>query len=306
MNQTELQSAVLRVVLTELARAGEPYVPVMGSNRHVHLSRKDLDLLFGNGYELTRLRALEQPGQYACSETVLMETPKGALKLRVVGPVRRETQIELNRSDCFRMGVEPMVRMSGDTAGTPGCTLVNGERRAVLDHGVIVSARHLHMAAHEAEGFGLSNGDTVAIRVEGARAVVLENVAVRCGDGHSLEAHIDLDEANACALTDGQLCRIEMLPKKQTPRPAPAPSVSANAKPAAQLNTYVPQTQAKPEKQDLILDLTGEPRRFIGEDEVLGAYERGQKFIRHAADAVITPLARDAASAKGIEWTVTE
>ena len=319
MNEKELQGVVLRIVLTELARAGERFVPVNSSNRHVHLSQADVERLFGAGYRLTRMRDLEQPGQYACNETVTMQCEKGSLSLRVVGPARKETQIELSYTDCFKLGVKPVLRMSGDTAGSPGCTLVNGERRVALDHGVIIAARHLHMSPAEAEGYGLRDGDVVALQVEGPRATVLENLVVRSGGAHSLEAHIDKDEANACGLRDGQLCRILYTPRAAAtaPGPATAPQANPGADPNSALKTYVPAAKAPlpaqaapnvttaparaPEVKTTMLDFSAEPRRFISEEDVLAAARAGHKLIRYAGDAILTPLARDAASAKGIE-----
>lgn len=314
MNEKALEGVVLRIVLTELAKKGERFVPVSSSNRHAHLSQADVERLFGPGYRLTRLRDLQQPGQYAASESVTIETERGSLSMRVVGPARKETQVELSCADCFKLGIKPVLRMSGETAGTPGCTLISGERRVLIDHGVIVAARHLHMSPAEASGFGLRDGDVVALQVEGARAAVLENVVVRSGDAHSLEAHIDKDEANACGLTDGRLCRILVAPRAAAPAPAisPKPHVERPERAAPKLvpalKTYVPKAaqaasapQNPPGTKTTLWDLSAEPHRFLCEEDVVNAARTGYKLIRCAKDAIITPLARDAASSKGIE-----
>ena len=319
MNEKELQGMVLRIVLTELAKTGERFVPVSSSNRHVHLCQADVERLFGAGYQLTKMRDLAQPGQYACNESVTMECEKGKISLRVVGPARKETQIELSYTDCFKLGVAPVLRMSGETAGTPGCTLSNGDRRVTIDHGVIVAARHLHMSPAEAAGFGLKDGDVVALEVEGPRATVLNNVAVRSGDAHSLEAHIDKDEANACGVADGQLCRIQLAgaPAPAAAKPAPTPAAPKPAAPAApELTTYVPGAKPTPapapelttyapvkgpDIKTMMLDLSTEPRRLIAETDVIAAAQAGHKLIRYGKDAILTPLARDAAAARGIE-----
>ena len=319
MNEKELQGMVLRIVLTELAKTGERFVPVSSSNRHVHLCQADVERLFGAGYQLTKMRDLAQPGQYACNESVTMECEKGKISLRVVGPARKETQIELSYTDCFKLGVTPMLRMSGETAGTPGCTLSNGDRRVTIDRGVIVAARHLHMSPAEAAGFGLKDGDVVALEVEGPRATVLNNVAVRSGDAHSLEAHIDKDEANACGVADGQLCRIRLAgaPAQPAAKPAPTPAAPKPAAPAApELTTYVPGVKPAsaptpelttyapvkgPDIKTTMLDLSTEPRRLIAETDVIAAAQAGHKLIRYGKDAILTPLARDAAAARGIE-----
>ncbi len=313
MNEKELQGIVLRIVLTELAKTGERFVPVSSSNRHIHLSQADVERLFGAGYQLTNMRDLAQPGQFACNESVTMEGPKGKLTLRVVGPARKETQIELSTTDCYKVGIKPVLRMSGDTVNTPGCALVNGDKRITIDHGVVVAARHLHMSPAEATGYGLKDGDVVALQVEGPRATVLENLVVRSGEAHSLEAHIDKDEANACMVKDGQLCRILCAPKAVS---APPPAAVTPAASAPELKTYVPKAAPKPpaapepvtytpqkpiEIKTTMLDLSLEPHRFLSEDDVLAAVRDGYKLIRLGKDAIVTPLARDAAAAKGIE-----
>ena len=284
MSDQELRGRIQRLVLAELARLGHFYAPVMSSNRHCHLSREDTDRLFGPGYQLTKLRDLVQPGQYACNEKVTLETPKGAVSLRVVGPIRKETQVELSLTDSAKLGLKPPVRMSGQLDSTPGCVLKQGDRSIQIPRGVIVAARHIHMSAEEAAAYGVRNGDRISLRTDGPRAVVLENVIVRCGDGHVLEVHIDKDEANACGLEDGTLCRV-ILPgraaRQEIPaaRPAPAPE------------------PAKP----TMLDLTGERARLITEADVIAAARNGYRLIRYAKDAIVTPLARDAASDKRIE-----
>ena len=143
MNEKELRAAVERVILSELAKIGEPYVPVMSSNRHCHLCQADVERLFGAGYRLTKLRDLVQPGQFACNERVTIETEKGKLTLRVVGPARGKTQVELALTDAIKLGLRPPIRMSGELEGSPGCVLSSGNARITLSSGVIVAARHL-------------------------------------------------------------------------------------------------------------------------------------------------------------------
>lgn len=307
MNDKELRATIERVILSELAKIGEPYVPVMSSNRHLHLSQADVESLFGPGYQLTKMRDLVQPGQFACNERVTIETEKGKMTLRVVGPARKETQVEVSLTDAVKLGLKPPIRMSGELEGSPGCTLVNGDKRVTLSRGVIVAARHLHMAPEEAAAFGLKDGDVVSLKVEGPRATTLENVLVRSGNGHRLEAHIDTDEANACALSDGQLCRVIRKEESATANPClatalgsaltAAPAPAAPAAPAV----YVPAPAASAPKKETMLDLSKEARRLIVEEDVLTAASEGYKIIRFAADAILTPLARDAARAKGID-----
>lgn len=150
---------------------------------------------------------------------------------------------------------------------------------------MIVAARHLHLAPDEARAFGVKDGEAVSLRVEGQRAATLENVIVRSGEGHRMEAHIDKDEANACGLADGQLCRVL---REGALSEACAGSPALPAQPAAP-------------KKETMLDLSKEPRRLITEDDVRAAAGDGYKIIRHAGDAIITPLARDTAYEKRVE-----
>ena len=298
MEEKELRAAVERIILTELARLGEPFVPVVSSNRHCHLSQRDVEALFGPGYALTKLRDLSQPGQFACREQVVLQTGKGSLKLRVVGPARKETQVELARTDAVKLGLTPPLRMSGELEGSPGCTLAVGERRVVLSRGVIIAARHLHLSPEEAEAYSLKDGDVVALKVEGPRPCLLENVVVRAGPAHRLEVHVDTDEANACLLASGQLCRVI--------RPgAPAQSGLAGALGAALRGPSAPPPAPAPApappKRETMLDVSREPRRLITEDDVRQAARDGIRIIRYAGDAILTPLAKDTAGEKGIE-----
>ena len=146
---------------------------------------------------------------------------------------------------------------------------------------MIVAARHIHLSPEEAAAYGLKDGDTVALQVNGIRAMTLENVVVRSGEGHVLEVHIDKDEANACGLEDGALCRI-LLPGHASAAPA------------------LPVRQETP-KRDTMLDLTGEKARLITEEDVRAAHRNGYRVIRFAKDAIVTPLARDAAADRNIE-----
>ena len=182
--------------------AGLEPIPVGISNRHIHLSQADLDVLFGPGYELTKIKDLKQPGQFACKETLTICGPKGALeKVRVLGPLRKATQVEVLLGDSFKLGIKPPTRMSGDLAGSPGCTLVGPKGTVVLTEGVIVAQRHIHMTAAEAAAYGVANGQIVSMEFDGPRCGVLGNVAIRAGEGHSLECHVDTEEANALAIT---------------------------------------------------------------------------------------------------------
>jgi propanediol utilization protein len=177
-------------------------IPVGISNRHVHISQPDLDTLFGRGYQLTKMKELSQPLQYACKETLTICGPKGAIeKVRILGPVRRETQVEILQADCFKLGIAAPVKMSGDLRGTPGITLIGPQGSIMLLQGVIIAQRHIHMTAEDAVCLGVADGDQVAIQVSGLRGGTYENVAIRANSTSALECHLDTEEANAMNLT---------------------------------------------------------------------------------------------------------
>ena len=205
-----LEWEVRTAVLIELKRqTGRSFVPVGISNHHLHLSQKDLEILFGKGYQLTPIKPLSQPEQFAAKETVTISGPKGKIdRLRVLGPVRPQTQIEISVTDCFALGIDPYLRMSGVLDGTPGCEIIGPAGSIKIPSGVIVAARHLHISQYESEVYDLKTGDVVSLRVPGQRALIFENVLVRSGDGHALEVHIDVDEANAAQLKNGDILEI--------------------------------------------------------------------------------------------------
>ena len=184
-------------------------IPVGVSNRHVHLSAEDLETLFGAGYELTKLRDLSQPGQFACKETVTVCGPKGAIeKVRILGPVRKASQIEILAGDSFNLGVKAPVKLSGDLEGTPGITLVGPKGSVQTKNGVMVAQRHIHMLLSDAERFGVHDGERVCLEVDGERGGVLRNTVIRVTDQSALEYHLDMDEANAMGLGSSSTVRI--------------------------------------------------------------------------------------------------
>jgi putative phosphotransacetylase len=184
-------------------------LPIAMSNKHIHLSEEDLNKLFGQDYKLTKRKDLVQPGQYAAEEKVDVVGPKGTLKgLRVLGPVRKNTQIEIAITDAFTLGVEAMVRNSGNIAGTPGAKIVGPKGEVEIKEGVIVAARHIHMNTNEAKEFGVKDQDIVKVKVNGFRGLVYDNVLVRSGEGYKLEMHVDMEEGNAAGVKNGDLVEI--------------------------------------------------------------------------------------------------
>ena len=180
-------------------------IPVAVSARHVHLTQESVELLFGKGYQLTELRPLSQPGQFACNEMVTLVGPKNQIeKVRVLGPVRSKDQVEISRTDEFFLGIDAPVRESGHTANTPGITLVGTVGKIDLKEGVICAWRHIHMHPNDATAFGVQDKDVVEVRIENAeRSLTFGNVLIRVSDKFQLEMHIDTDEANAAELNQG-------------------------------------------------------------------------------------------------------
>ncbi len=211
MDENQVKTIVAEVLkhidLNGRIRSGS--VPCGVSNRHLHVSQADLETLFGKGYQLTQMKALSQPGQYAAEELVLLVGPKSSIeKCRILGPVRPSTQVEVSLTDCFKLGVKPFVRDSGNTAGTPGCVLVGPKGSVILREGVIVAARHIHLSTAEASKFGLKDMDRISIKSSGTRSVVFNNVLVRVSDKFALDFHLDTDEANAAGIKNGDMVEI--------------------------------------------------------------------------------------------------
>lgn len=191
-------------------RAAEELTATVGvSGRHVHLSQADLEALFGAGYELTPIKDLSQPGQFASKETVTLVGPKGVIeRVRVLGPVRSQTQVEILAGDSFKLGVPAMVRMSGKLEGTPGVTLAGPKGTVAIPCGVMVAARHIHMSLAQADSMGLHDGQVVSIAFGGERGGRLDNVVVRANNASELDCHIDTEEANALRISNGSAVRI--------------------------------------------------------------------------------------------------
>jgi putative phosphotransacetylase len=184
-------------------------VPINISARHIHLSQEHVEALFGAGYELTKMKDLQQPGQFACNETVAVVGPKGSFpKVRVLGPARGDTQLEIAMTDARTLGVPGVVRLSGKIEGTPGFTIQGPKGSVTVDKGVIVAARHIHMTPEDAEKLGVTNGQVVRVRTTGGRPLTFDDVLVRVSPTFSLEMHVDTDEGNAGGIKDGDLGEI--------------------------------------------------------------------------------------------------
>ena len=168
------------------------------SARHIHLTQETVEILFGEGYQLTVKKMLSQPGQFATNEKLTIVGPKGELKASVLGPVRKANQVELSLTDARTIGVKALVRESGDIEGTEGCKLVGPCGEVTIENGVIAAKRHIHFHSSDAEKFGVTNGQIVSVKVESQdRSLVFGDVVCRVSDKFSLAMHIDTDESNA-------------------------------------------------------------------------------------------------------------
>ncbi len=192
--------------------SGKRLIPVGVSGRHLHLTREVLEQLYGKGYELTRLRDLSQPAEFAANETVTIVGPRGrAIEgVRILGPPRKYTQVELARSDGLRLGTDLPIRKTGDVAGTPGLTVVGPAGTVILKEGAIRATRHIHMTVADGARLGLTDGQVVRVKVGGPSGLTFDNVVVRVDDRYALDFHLDTDDANAAGLQTGDL--VEILP----------------------------------------------------------------------------------------------
>ena len=174
---------------------------IEGSGRHVHVSRADLDVLYGKGFELENKKNLSQPGQYATPQKVDVVGPKGVLKgVSILGPCRKETQVELSYTDARIIGLTPQLRESGKLDGTDGCRLVGPAGTVALDKGVIVAKRHIHLCPETASKYGIADNEVVQVKTTGERALIFDEVVARVSSSYADAMHVDYDEANAASL----------------------------------------------------------------------------------------------------------
>lgn len=284
---------IRNAVLAALAKKAVRFVPVGISARHVHLSQSDLETLFGKGYQLTPMKELSQPGQYAAKEQVTVVGPKGELaKVRVLGPVRGATQVEVAMTDAMKLGIKAPVRMSGELNGTPGCKLVGPAGEVTITQGLIAAARHIHMTDEQAAAYGVSNGDRVSVRVCSERPCIWGNVIVRCGKGHDLELHIDTDEANGALISNGEF--VELVASGETACPTTMAAAPAVAAAAASVAASIPAPAAAPAAPSApVLDL-------VTEQDVNDAIRANRVEVLCTPRAIVTPAAWDRSAATGL------
>jgi acetate kinase len=207
----ETLRSISRSYLKEIVKTQqtEPFLLEVSAH-HIHLSQDHVEALFGKGHQLTWQSDLSQPGQFACKEQVSITGPKGKIeKVRVLGPTRKETQLEISLTEQFKLGIHPPIRESGDLHGTPGCTLEGPAGSVNIEQGVICALRHIHMTPADALRYGLKDKSTVRVRVSGDRELIFGDVLIRVNPNYALAMHIDTDEANAAHLQTGAQVFIE-------------------------------------------------------------------------------------------------
>lgn len=204
----DIVNEVLKQIGEVLPNKDKTFV-IEGSGRHVHLCRQDIERLFGEGYELTKVKELSQPGQFACQERVNLVGPKGMLtNVVILGPEREHSQVEVSLTDARLLGVKAPTRESGDLKGSAGIIIVNKDRHIALEEACIVAKRHVHVAEADAARLGVTNGQIVKVKIHTDRPLIFDDVVIRVSPKYQTFMHIDFDEANACDLKNGDLGEI--------------------------------------------------------------------------------------------------
>lgn len=286
--EAETVEAIVRQVVQSLRKASVPDrdeaadIPIGVSNRHIHLSAAHAATLFGCGSTLTHVKDLKQVGEFAAAETVTLVGPKGILQnVRVLGPLRETTQIEISRTDGFALGIRPPVRNSGDIGGSAGLTIIGPYGVVTLPEGVICAARHIHMSDQDAACFGVKDGDRVEVETSGPRATIFKEVLVRVKPNFRLEMHVDTDEANAADLKQNDMVRICRTMACTAPCRAEARQ-TATAQPVQ----AVPAVSIK--------------KKVLDAETMRLAAAGGVKKLAVPAGTLVTPLARDLARELGV------
>lgn len=290
-----ISEAVKRIIAGSIQELHPNPMNIGVSNRHIHFSPQDLEHLFGKGHSINCVKDLSQPGQCAAAETVIIAGPKGCIEnVRVLGPVRKQTQIEVSKSDTFRLGIEAPVRESGILEGSGRITVIGPKGSLQLSEGLIVAQRHIHMTPDDAKTYGVTDSQSVQVKVEGPRGVIFDNVAVRISNNFSLEYHIDIDEANCAGIKQGDkaylmnfktlidstnLCESEKFADKITKRLIEKKSV---------------------EKVNTVSQLLEEPNKLVTEDTVRNAWKK-KAVLSIGKGVICTPLARDAIKELGMK-----
>jgi len=207
--QKIVEEVLQQVLKNQPSRPDDGKIPIGVSARHVHLAQAEVEQLFGENYQLTPKSELSQPGQFAAEETVVIAGPKGSIdRVRILGPARTLTQVEVSWTDAMKLGVKPPLRISGDIKDSSPVTLIGPKGSVVLPEGLIIAQAHIHMSPADSERFQVVDGQSVQIKVQGLRPIILSNVMIRVSERYRLEMHIDTDEANAGLIQQGAFAEI--------------------------------------------------------------------------------------------------
>ena len=205
----QITALVMQEIMKYMELDETDTIPVGVSNRHVHLSKEHLISLFGEDAKLTKIKDLSQPGQFACKETVTIVGTKGCIEnVRILGPTRSQTQVELLASDCFKLGIKAPLKLSGKLDGTPGIVVTGPNGCEKLHSGVLVAKRHIHMTNQDASKFNCRDNEVVKVLFEGERGGILDNVVIRVTDSSKLDFHIDTEEANCMGASNNDRIKI--------------------------------------------------------------------------------------------------
>jgi len=238
--QENLVQKIVEEVLQQVLKNQSPpphdeKIPIGVPARHVHLAQAEVEQLFGENYQLTPKFELSQPGQFAAEETVVIAGPKGSIeRVRILGPARSLSQVEVSWTDAMKLGIKPPLRISGDIQGSSPVTLIGPKGSAVLNEGLIIAQAHIHMSPEDSAKFNVVDGQSVQIKVEGIRPIILSNVVIRVSERYRLEMHIDTDEANAGLIQQGTVAEIVQHQVNEQPIPVKeqSPVVAKVEKPA--------------------------------------------------------------------------
>lgn len=210
MNKDLIEKVVQEVIEKVNIKNGYHYpVPIGISNHHVHLSKEDVERLFGKGYQLTLLKELTQTGEFACHEQVDLVHGNRIIKnVRILGPTRKQTQVEISQTDARILKLSPKVRNSGDLSKTDPITLRTTTGEVNLKEGLIIATRHLHLTTSDANRYGVKNNEQVSIRIRGEKSGVIDAVTCKVNDAYVLELHLDTDDGNAFLATTGDIAEL--------------------------------------------------------------------------------------------------
>lgn len=284
MDKQEISVIIAKVLGETLGHLNGKPLPAEVSARHVHLSKQDVEMLFGQGHTLTPKRNLSQPGQFLSEERVDIVTTKGTFRnVAVLGPVREHTQVELSMADAKTLGVDAPIRQSGDTKGAGCVYLVTENGMVMAKDSAIVAQNHIHMTNNDARQFGVSDGELVKVQMRTARPLTFDNVVVRVSDKFALAMHIDVDEANACAFKAGDTALLLKGGSTIAEKPISVETSTAQSVPA-------PATATNEKKSVLI---TEEIAKTMLAD--------GKKTVALCKNAILTPMARDVFFAARVE-----